>query len=66
MACTGLHIFDHVWLYVALPSSMMSMSTVAATTVNTSDVPSYVTEELAAMVTKLDNGVTVASLFSAE
>jgi len=40
-----------------------TMSTVAAATV-TSDVPSYVTEAPAAMVTKLDNGVTVASLFS--
>jgi len=39
-------------------------TTVAATTI--SDViPSYVTEAPAATITKLDNGVTVASLFSA-
>mmetsp|Transcript_8502 Transcript_8502/g.13437 ORF Transcript_8502/g.13437 Transcript_8502/m.13437 type:complete len:442 (-) Transcript_8502:385-1710(-) len=42
-----------------------AMSTAAATSV-TSEIPSYVTDAPAATVTKLDNGVTVASLFSAE
>lgn len=41
------------------------MSTVAASTVGDA-VQSYVTEAPAAMITTLDNGVTVASLFSAD
>eukprot|EP00584_Thalassiosira_punctigera_P010358 CAMPEP_0172525952 /NCGR_PEP_ID=MMETSP1067-20121228/954_1 /TAXON_ID=265564 ORGANISM="Thalassiosira punctigera, Strain Tpunct2005C2" /NCGR_SAMPLE_ID=MMETSP1067 /ASSEMBLY_ACC=CAM_ASM_000444 /LENGTH=459 /DNA_ID=CAMNT_0013309351 /DNA_START=30 /DNA_END=1412 /DNA_ORIENTATION=+ len=42
------------------------MASAAAATTDTSDVPSYVTDAPIATVTKLDNGVTVASLFSAE
>lgn len=48
----------------AATNAAAKMSTMAAATV-TSEIPSYVTDAPAAMVTKLDNGVTVASLFSA-
>lgn len=41
------------------------MSTAAATTVS-SDVQSYISEAPAATVSKLGNGVTVASLYSAD
>ncbi len=42
------------------------MASAVAPNTDASDVPYYVTDATVAMVTKLDNGVTVASLFSAE
>jgi len=46
-------------------SSRAASSTVAATTVS-NDIPSYVTSAPEVQISKLDNGVTVATLFNAE
>jgi len=52
-------------LAVAQGGRKMS-STAAAATVSADAIPSYISEAPAATVTKLDNGVTVASLFGAD
>ena len=49
----------------AARSSRRGMSTAAATTVS-SDVQSYISEAPTATVSTLGNGVTVASLYSAD
>lgn len=46
-------------------SSRAASSTVAATTVS-NDIPSYVTSAPEVQISKLDNGVTVATMFNAE
>ncbi len=54
-------------LSAAATRSSRGMSTVAATTVASSDgLQSYVSTSPVATVSKLDNGVTVASIFTAE
>ena len=49
----------------ASSSTRRALSSVAATTV-TDDIPTYITEAPTPQITKLDNGVIVASLFNAE
>ena len=46
-------------------STRRALSSVAATTI-TDDIPTYITEAPTPQITKLDNGVVVASLFNAE
>ena len=46
-------------------ASRRASSTVAATTIS-SDIPLYVTDAPEPQITTLDNGVVVASLFTAE
>ena len=49
----------------ATSSTRRALSSVAATTI-TDDIPTYITEAPTPQITKLDNGVVVASLFNAE
>ena len=55
----------HISTAAASSSTRRALSSVAATTI-TDDIPTYITEAPTPQITKLDNGVVVASLFNAE